>query len=133
MLVLVWIRTKITATTPPYTNYELLKKPFFPGFEYLGGGLWEIGNFLTTSQRQEAFFNYDNYTNGTGTYSVSEDINGPLYFMPNNCLNKSSVVVPHVPSLVIAVVGPPNPVQDAVTSYLAELFELQKAASPIPA
>jgi hypothetical protein len=50
--------------------------------------------------------------------------------LPNNCLNKTSVVVPKVPSSVIAVVGPPNPVQDAVTSYLAELFVIQTAADP---
>jgi hypothetical protein len=41
MLVIVWIRTKITATTPPYVNYEDYKKPFFPGLEYRGAGLWD--------------------------------------------------------------------------------------------
>lgn len=62
MLILVWIRTKITATTTPYVNYELLKKPFFPALEYTGGDTWSTSDFIITSARQDNFFLYDNYT-----------------------------------------------------------------------
>jgi hypothetical protein len=129
MLLLVWIRTKITATTPPYVNYESYKKPFFPGLEYTGSGTWSTTDELITSQRQENFLNYDNYTNGT--YTVGTDMFGPLGYLPSNCMTKNSVVIPRVPSWVIANVGPSNPVQDAVTSYLQSMFALQKQKDPI--
>ena len=84
MLILVWIRTKITATTTPYINYEEYKKPLFPGLEYTGSQTWSTGDFQTTSARQDGFFTYDNYTQGT--YSIVADFNGPLYFNPSHCL-----------------------------------------------
>ena len=109
MLVLVWIRTKITATTPPYVNYEAFKKPFYPALEYEGGTSWSTSDFQVSSARQENFFIYDKY-NTSESYNIASDFNGPLYFLPTNCLQKNSVVIPRVSSPVIAVVGPSNSV-----------------------
>lgn len=126
MLILVYIRTRITATTPVYVDYELFKTPFFPGLEYTGGGEWSTApiDFLKTNAREEAFMVYDNYTNANGTYNLLTDFTGPLFFFPSQCDKSNSVVIPKQPSWVVAVVGPPNPIQDAVTSYLQTINEL---------
>lgn len=54
---------------------------------------------------------------------METDYNGPLQLRLPQCLKKNSVVAPKVASHVIAVVGPTNPVQEAVTNYLKKLFE----------
>ena len=80
MLLLVWIRTKISVKTPPYVNYEQFKRPFFPGLEYQGDAQW-THQPLKTSLREERFMLYDNYTTD-GLYSVVTDFTGPLWFFP---------------------------------------------------
>jgi hypothetical protein len=42
MLLLVWARRRIAKVDPVVfqPDYELLKKPFFPAFEYLGDSAW---------------------------------------------------------------------------------------------
>jgi hypothetical protein len=62
MFIMVYVRFKIKDTTPTHHNYDGYKRPFFPGFEYLGGGVWDPTNYATTSSRQENFLVYDNYT-----------------------------------------------------------------------
>lgn len=108
MLLLVWIRTKITVKTPPYINYEAFKRPFFPGLEYQGASQW-LNEPVKTSAREELFMLYDNYTDG-GVYSTLTDFEGPLFFFPTQCEKQNSVIIPRVPSWVIAVVGQKNPV-----------------------
>jgi hypothetical protein len=131
MFILVWIRTKITATTPPEIDYEIYKKPFYPAFEYEGGNLWSTSDFQVSSARQDNFFIYDNYNlNNQSSYSIVSDMNGPLHFLPTNCLEKNSVVIPRVESPVIAVVGPSNSVQDALTAYLEQLIQVQELIDP---
>lgn len=63
MLLLVWIRTKIKVTETGPVDYDIAKRPFYPGLEYSGGVNWNSNN-AKTSARQSDFMVYDNYTNG---------------------------------------------------------------------
>jgi hypothetical protein len=51
MFILVYVRTKIKVTQSPVIDYELGKKPFYPGFEFDGTN-W-VKDFSVTSARQE--------------------------------------------------------------------------------
>ena len=126
MLILVIVRLKIKNVDPPKHNWDHHKRPFFPGFEYLGNNTWATNEYAVTNARETAFFDYDNYT--TGNYHVERDKHGPLFLLPLQCQKHNSFVIPQVPSMVIAVVGPSNAVQDSLTAYLEALFDWQKSA-----
>jgi ATP-binding cassette, subfamily A (ABC1), member 3 len=102
MLLLVWIRTKITTSPAKYSNLDVFKTPFFPTFEYLGANRWDTKNLLTPYSRQQAFLAYDNYTMAslststsslnftynasTGDFNISANPTNPLAFLPTHCL-----------------------------------------------
>jgi hypothetical protein len=51
MFIMVYVRWKIKDSTPSHHDFEARKRPFFPGFEYLGGGAWDPTDYSTTSAR----------------------------------------------------------------------------------
>lgn len=59
----------------------------------------------------EQFFKYGSYPNQTyydltgGHYIIGEDPFGPMFFVPQQCIQKFSFQVPRVESPIIAVVG----------------------------
>lgn len=63
MLLLVWVRTIIKVTETGPVDYDIAKRPFYPGLEYSGGVIWNP-DLTKTSARQSDFMVYDNYTNG---------------------------------------------------------------------
>ena len=107
MLLLVWVRTIIKVTETGPVDYDIAKRPFYPGLEYSGGVIWNP-DLTKTSARQSDFMVYDNYTNGQSSYEMQYDLQSPLYFLPDNCNQVNSVILPKVESPVIAVVGPSN-------------------------
>ena len=58
-------------------------------------------------------------------YNLFADPQGPLAFIPSDCLAVNSYQVPKVDSPIIAVVGEYNVATYMMQSYLYALFELQ--------
>lgn len=123
MLVIVYIRTRIDATTTPAQNLEILKHPEYPGFDYVDGD-WQ-STYGTAGPQQTAFMLNDFYNTTDFNYNIQLDVGGPLYFIPTQCLKKNSFMLNKTESPLIAYVEHGSSVETSVLQYLTRLKAYQ--------
>ena len=78
----------------------------------------------------EPFFKYGSYPNQTyydmfGDYKIGTDPFGPMFFVPQQCIQKFSFQLPRVESPIIAIVGeqPYNEGTVMMQKYLEKLID----------
>ena len=69
--------------------------PIFPGLAW-NGGSWS-GSLIKQSKIQKEvrdFFAYNGHGTSRGDYTLLEDVDGPMYMLPGDCLKVKSFQVP---------------------------------------
>lgn len=140
MFVMVFMRHYIHTSTVPYQKLiPELKMPVIPGLAWDGtptkkapNGSWSTSLLKQRKTQQDLndFFAYGEYSvrpNSTADYSLEEDVRGPFYFVPSDCLKVKSFQLPLVEMPIIAVVGEWNQATFMMQNYLAELISWQKS------
>jgi|Transcript_6760 hypothetical protein len=79
-----------------------------PAFSW-DGEKWTEEEWGEINSNLTPFFKYGDYPLTTNyeeeSYQIGTDRSGPLYFLPQQCLEKFSFQLPSVPMPIIAVVG----------------------------
>jgi len=144
MLVMVFLRYHIGSSSIPYNLLiEKVKVPSLPGLKWSSksskkhpNGSWSnsivthrsIGKDLTAYMNYTEYPTKFHYRNPEHQYSLIEDVRGPLYFIPEDCLEVNSFQLPPVEMPIIAVVGEWNQATYMMQNYLETLFDWQKTS-----
>ena len=133
MFVMVFMRYHIKALKYPYDRIiPGLKMPTYPGLSWESStkkapeGTWyeSIKSLKQVDNDVSDFFDYTGYSTHVPkqSYKANQDIRGPFYFLPSECLKDKSFQLPTVESPIIAVVGEWNKATTMMQNYLQELI-----------
>ena len=130
---MVYLRKQVHASSGGQGSLYFEKTPTFLPLSYSHRSeSWSFLTSLATTNRDLTdFFEYASYPWGPmykngSNYSMLEDIRGPLYFLPSDCLEARSFALPKQEMPVIAVVGEWNQATKVMHSYLEELIQVQQ-------
>ena len=104
MFVMVFMRHYIHTSTVPYQKLiPELKMPIIPGLAWDGDatkkapdGAWSTSLIKQRKTQKDLndFFTYGHYATARGDYNLLEDVRGPFYMVPSDCLKVKSFQLP---------------------------------------
>lgn len=140
MFLMVFMRHQIHTSNIPYGKLiPRLGLPLYPGLAWdsdstkkAPDGSWSGSTLKQRKIQKEMndFFTYNGHFTHRGDYNILEDVEGPYYMLPGDCLKVKSFQLPQVEMPIIAVVGEWNQATYMMKNYLETLIEWQQT-SPI--
>jgi hypothetical protein len=118
MLILVYVRSRITPTYFDSTSLAILETPQFQ----IDMGADNVLNIDSTNDRMTNFTQNYLYNLPTLRFNAEDVSTSPLNFYPTNCMYNNSWVLPKVASPLVAIVGDlsANPVMNRINDYMVQ-------------
>ena len=96
MITMVLLRNLIDVEVFDFSALAKVRQPTVPGLSWDStSSTWSAKDFAKLSTDLDGFFEYSQYPNATyyaiePTYNIQSDVQGPLYFIPSDCLKSNS-------------------------------------------